>query len=338
MCSFGLREVCLGYEIIQDLMIKDHRLKLTLGLPKIQPRPPCPPRIYQKLYKYLDSALTAGACRSGRPARPSGDVGTSILSPAKPRTPVKPMPFKASNSSKRRSRHPNAFVSEVPRWVMPLIRHLCRAFGAPAAPHHVFAGVTSILTLPAPYRADHEGKKASSRQVNVSALVIMVYLLVSTRLSGASIPPEEFVRQRTLAVETIRSSGIDEAVKEVADGSDVVARIMGWGREISSNGWAELDWFANVPEGAGLSLDEGREERDEAPEDGEDDVRPSTSIVKHLDFDEDEDQSILRPGLGTMVCSNLALEARLSKRRCRIESTISASGGSLSTRNGRKVS
>ena len=34
-----------------------YRLKKRLNLPSITSRPPCPPRVYKKLYNYLASAL-----------------------------------------------------------------------------------------------------------------------------------------------------------------------------------------------------------------------------------------------------------------------------------------
>ena len=340
MCTSGMREVCSFPLSARDLRfyltdIKDGcRLKLSLGLPKIQPRPPCPPRIYQKLYKYLDSALSAGARRSGRPPKQT-EAPTS--SPVKPRTPAKSTPFKARTPKSRSSHGRQAFASEVPKWVMPLIRHLCRALGAPAAPVHVFAGVSSILTLPAPTQVNHESEKALLKPLNVSALVIVVYLLVSTRLSGAPMPPEEFVRLRTLAIETLRGSGVGEAVEQVSEESAVVGHITSWMREVSSNGWAELDWFANVPEGGGVSLDGGSENVDDSAGDGDYEWRHTSSIFKYLDVDEAEDENVLRPGLGTMVGVRTVLFiSKLIRHRCKTESTISASGASLSIRSGRK--
>ena len=285
-----------------DIIIEDIcRLKLTLGLPQIQPRPPCPPRIYQKLYRYLDSALTTGARRSARPSKPV--VDTIASSPFKPRTPTKPTLSKAHSSRGKTNSDQHTFAAEVPKWVMPLIRHLCKAFDAPAAPPHVYAGVSSILTLPAPKKADPKAGASSGEKVNVSALIIVVYLLVATRLTGVPTPPTEFVRQRTLAITTIKESDVSEAVEEVADEADAAARIMSWMREISSNGWTELDWFANVREGSGLTLEHQNQDVD-GEDDSEDEIRAqkqTTSIVEGLDFDEDEDPSILRPGLGTMV-------------------------------------
>lgn len=221
---------------------------------------------------------------------------------------------------------------------MPLIRHLCRALGAPAAPHHVFAGVSSILTLPAPNYEDRRTESDPVEQVSVAALVIAVYVLVYTRLSGVSMTPEEFIRQRTAAIEAIQGCGIQGAIDEASDGSDVVARVNSWMREVSSKGWTELNWFANVPEGCGLGLGTGPAGVDEVSGDEREDLLHSSSIVERLEVDDNEDYDVLRPGLGTMVGKAFVPQSKLIGSRCKTEWTISASDGSTNIRNGRKGS
>ena len=261
--------------------------------------------------------MTTGARARGRPPRQA--VETPTASPAKTRTPAKSTTSQSYASKFKPNSSQPADAREIPPWVMPLIRHLCKAFNAPAAPPHVFAGLSSILTLPAPGRADRKARLDQGENINISALIIVVYLLVATRLTGIATPPEEFIRQRTLAIAAIKSSEIPEAVAEVADGTDAAARIMSWMREISSNHWTELDWFANVREGSGLGLST---KPVDGEEDSEDEIRyhkPSYSIVEGLDFDEDENPDVLRPGLGTMVSltessasgqSSIAVDAR----------------------------
>lgn len=122
------------------------RLKQSLGLPKIQPRPPCPPKIYQKLYRYLDTALPAGTKRRGRPAKSIDQHGIPTSSPAKTRMPAKATPQKSLTTTARTIG--KARSAEVPSWIMPTIRQLCSKLGGPAAPPHVLAGVSSVLTLP----------------------------------------------------------------------------------------------------------------------------------------------------------------------------------------------
>lgn len=248
--------------------------------------------------------LAAGARRSGRPVRPpSGVTSTPTGSPAKPRTPAKAALLKSA-TPRRKANPQRAFASEVPQWVMPTIRHLCRALGAPAAPHHVFAGVSSILTLAAPCSDDNAASAGGLEDVNISALIIVVYLLVITRLTGSEMPAQEFTRLRGLAIAAMRESGTKEPIEEVADSDKVVASVQSWMREVGSKGWTELDWFANVIEGGGLGTREP--DAEEAIESDRDDDRRNDggadSIVGMMNVDfNDEDMNILRPGLGTMV-------------------------------------
>lgn len=218
---------------------------------------------------------------------------------------------------------------------MPVIRHICKALGAPAAPHHIFAGVSSILTLPAPNQEDRRTERDPVEQVNVAAVVIAVYVLVYTRLSGVPMTPQEFIRQRTAAIHAIQGSGIQEAIDEASNGSDITTCVNNWMREVSGNGWIELDWFANVSEGCGLSLDAGPGDADGLSGDDREDLLHSSSIVERLEVDDDENYNILRPGLGTMVGKAFVPESKLIGCRCKTEWTTSASGDSTSTRSGR---
>lgn len=188
--------------------------------------------------------------------------------------------------------------------MLPTIRHVCKALGAPAAPHHIFAGVSSILTLPAPRTGAEEASKEESSDVNVPALIIVVYLLVVTRLTGKEMSAQEFTRLRGLAIASIRESGIEEASEEAADSDSVITSIVSWMRDIGAKGWTELDWFANIGEGAGLEIAEpgDDDEAKEASELNEIDHEVADPLVGRMDISlDDGDASILRPGLGTMV-------------------------------------
>ena len=192
----------------------------------------------------------------------------------------------------------------MPKWVLPAIRYLCKALGAPAAPHHVFAGVSSILTLPAPRKVGEESSTNEASDVNISALIIVVYLLVVTRLTGKEMPAQEFTRLRGLAITSLRESGLKEAYDEVADSDGVIAGVVSWMRDMGAKGWTELDWFANVGEGTGLGVAEPGED-DEAIESSaldEIDHGATDQLLGRMDISlDDEDMNILRPGLGTMV-------------------------------------
>lgn len=199
----------------------------------------------------------------------------------------------------------------MPAWTMPAIRRLCAALDAPAAPPHVFAGVSSILTLPLPeleleLGATSQGLAAGEavgprKRDKVPALVIAVFLFVATRLVGRETSGGEYSRRKEIGIEALR--GVCGGEGEEIEGRDVD----GWVREIGSRGWQTLDWFANVREGSGLGLCEGGEE--EGSMDGEGNgkevelVEPVTPVRRKVQGMGVRNVNVatLQAGLGTMV-------------------------------------
>lgn len=193
---------------------------------------------------------------------------------------------------------------------MPAIRRLCAALDAPAAAPHVFAGVSSILTLPLP---QHDGPSTGStgkdggarKRDKVPALMIAVFLFVATRLVGRETSGGEYCLRKEVGIRALKGVGGEEG--EGIEGRDVDA----WVREIGARGWQTLDWFGNVREGSGLSDgeggngekeevmdDEGGEERVEVGEP----VTPVRRKVRELGTrDGNVNMGTLQAGLGTMV-------------------------------------
>ena len=68
MCEYSLRKVWspLVFELGLLLTIII-RLKQKLNLPKIEPRPPCPPSIYNKMFTYLETMLSKPPAKVERP-------------------------------------------------------------------------------------------------------------------------------------------------------------------------------------------------------------------------------------------------------------------------------
>ncbi|KAI9672039.1 MAG: hypothetical protein M1829_004583 [Trizodia sp. TS-e1964] len=237
------------------------RLKQILNLPKISPQPPCPPRVYAKLYAYLESAMPSRSTR--------GPYGAPTItpkpSPSKPRlTPSKPLSAPSTPSRKRKSglRHETAHP-EVPAWIMPTIRYLCKVLNAPAAPPHILAGVTSILTLPAPFLSNNTKAPHADKKDKIPALIIAVYFFIKTRLLGEAAEAGDYQAQRRLLMKILVAE--DSPAKDVQE-KIVTDDVDAWLREISERGWLRLDWFGNVVEGSGLEIhsDESEETQMEA--------------------------------------------------------------------------
>ncbi|KAL8974118.1 MAG: hypothetical protein Q9197_001631 [Variospora fuerteventurae] len=274
-----------------------HRLKPKLGLPKIQPRPPCPPKVYQKLHRYLQSALVTGARRTARKPKPT--------EPATPsRTPVTPRKTgltqsRTPASARAKRKRETVIRDEVPDWVMPAIRGLCKRFGAPIASPHVYAGVSSILTLAPPVAQDiNDLQFEKLRSLSIEALIISVYILVRIRLVGVGTDPNDYSVQRDDAVAAMTELRKDEKPSVVVDSSNVDA----WMRQINKGCWTEMDWFENIGEGTGLGLEALPRGTDGDDSDSGDVDEEEDPILARHRYDElASEKPFLQPGLGTMV-------------------------------------
>ncbi|KFY89612.1 hypothetical protein V500_05591 [Pseudogymnoascus sp. VKM F-4518 (FW-2643)] len=295
------------------------RLKSTLNLPQIEPRPPVPPRVYTKLYTYLSTALAARPQRTPKkverledaqpppskaktPARrksnPASTTTTGLPLPSRP-TPTKERSlaaFRPPKKSRKSELSHGGRGREIPAWIRPMVRGLCEELKAKGATAHVLAGVGSVLTLPTP-KPEKGDKKEKEK---IPALVAAVYVLVHTRLTGKEVNGKEYVALRRSILAGFNLLRYDakmvEKVEKEEEGeagwegyTDVVGKdVDAWLMQLSTRGWVGLDWFENIESGSGV---EGPQTRDEPMDDAEDE-----------DADEDDDgeeESIM--GLGTMM-------------------------------------
>jgi origin recognition complex subunit 6 len=300
--------------ISRPWLLKDTRLKQSLNLPQIEPRPPCPPRIYNKLYTHFSTILKAQK-RSRPPAAPK-DLPPSTPSKRKAPRSNQPTPLKDKPTPLRPVRQPrksllfsSSLPSDISAWIHPTIRHLCTSLHAPAAAHHILAGVTTILTTPSPVASEGSGK-GEDKKDRIPALLGAVYFFVRTRLQGVETSGKEYIEQREKVLE-----GLEQARKEVdakkgkGKGEDRDALFWkGWEdvgtgdvdaylQEISGRGWLDLDWFQNVIEGSGLELEQGVDE--EWLEDEE--MRKVEITRARLERKDALKRGVLMGGLGTMM-------------------------------------
>ncbi|KAI4284553.1 MAG: hypothetical protein L6R38_001319 [Xanthoria sp. 2 TBL-2021] len=273
------------------------RLKQSIGLPKISYRPPCPPKAYEKLYRQFDSALSTGARRSNR--------GTKLLEPVKPTrvsstTAWNSVKTSASTpySAGRKRKRELAILEQEPPWAMKAIRGLCKQVGAPAAPPHIFAGVSSILTISPPNQDSMtENDLERLRSLSVESLIVAVYIFVRTRLSGVKTDPSTFSSQRDTAL-TVLSQLRDGGETSAAIDSTSVHE---WMQEIKRGRWTELDWFANVGEGAGLGLDDAEATHVNESDRGDSDDDEPVVHGNREGRGHGPEKPYLQPGLNTMM-------------------------------------
>ena len=247
------------------LMVYRHRLKTTLNLPKIEPRPPIPPRLYSKLYGYFDRTLTASA------ARQRAKAGSARSTPSKA-LPERPTPRKEKSlEGFRANRTPKKGLKYVgnrerderlPRWLAPTVRALCRGMDAGKAVPHVLAGVESVLCLPCPEEEDETDDGHEKMERKIPALVAAVWFFVMTRLAGEETNGKEYLKQRKIVLDILGGVKDDVVVVEkVGDGEEgwvgwEVVRdkdIDAWLRDLPKRGWLQMDWFQNIVEGSGAN-------------------------------------------------------------------------------------
>lgn len=290
------------------------RLKQSLGLPKIQPRPPCPPKVYEKLYKFLDSTLPAGTKRHRR-ALVVNKAELSPKSVSNPKPIVKTTPTKQAIPRNRALRRLTA-PAQVPEWIMPAIRLLCQKLGAPAAPHHIFAGVSSILTLPSSTESNNTETSMDATK-KIPTLIMIVFLTVYARLTAMETPVDIFMDQKKRGSRILKDYMEQESVEEDEINDDDFDKLI---LLFGDRGWTQMDWFENITPGAGLGLDRIVEKSREAGSENEG-ATQQESILNFHDLDGNE-KDYLQAGLGTMVCYKIIRQGEESSDGCKMQDKV----------------
>lgn len=194
---------------------------------------------------------------------------------------------------------------------MPAIRQLCKRMSTPAAPHHIFAAVSSIL---------QSQDKEDANGLKIPALIVALYLLITTRLAGVDKKPAEYSMQRTYALNNLNELVESEVAHEVAEEVDIDDCMA----NIRDRQWTKMDWFTNIPVGTGVTGGmggEGKAADDTSSDEDTDAVQLLPVKRKELDTGKSADRVYLQAGLGTMVSleqcqpffeTNHSLDARSS--------------------------
>lgn len=133
--------------------------------------------------------------------------------------------------------------------------------------------------------------------MGVEALIVAVYILVRTRLSGVETDSRGYSQQRDKAVTVIRDLRSDAGSPVVIE----LASVDEWMRETKRGHWLEMDWFENIEPGAGLSVMEAQQKDSDASDDSEINGDESFLASKHRFDAYTAEKPYLQPGLGTMM-------------------------------------
>ncbi|ETI20899.1 hypothetical protein G647_07242 [Cladophialophora carrionii CBS 160.54] len=189
---------------------------------------------------------------------------------------------------------------EAPRYVMSLIRRLCRTFVTPLLAPHVYTGVCVVLKLdglwPPPLREDpahdvagEKEKEEKHLEEKITGLLVALYLMALTRMQKAS-KMTTAVYKATCA-RAVAVLGYHPGVKGVE----------GWIRRINQQGYARgQEWFGSVPErvfefdpNAGGDIVEAEDGEEDEGEDDEGDGQEGRPDGDHGEEEDDDDDLII---------------------------------------------
>ena len=281
------------------------RLKISLNLPPIEPRPPVPPRIYKRLYGHLDKILPASSTpghltpsskRRGPGNLPGGRPLPSRLTPSKetslaqfrntPKNGGGSTPLKLGRSSSTQtSKGPDKMYA----WIWPTLRFLCTELGKPQFAASIMTAMEEIVTP--------QGRRTTDTWVenNTVSLLGALYMYV---WRSASMPSEGFdqgmyVNARKQVVDTLKQSR--KAVR-IQDG-DKEGAWEGWHNVltkdldsaalwINRHGWLESSWAQGL---ASLAREDDAEQGPDGDNEASNDqpsrvTRADTMFQDRVDF------------------------------------------------------
>lgn len=279
------------------------RLKISLNLPPIEPRPPIPPRIYKRLYTVLDKVLP----NSSTPGRP----GASGLGTPRSRVPSRGTPTKETSLAAFRTPGkagtpsrlnlqgtPGKQDSALPQWLRPTVRHLCTSLGGSGGPDLAPTIIAGLEYIIAPYRRRTEDEWINS---HLAGLVGAIYWYVS--MSASLAPGEKMTAKTSKARYTSTRKDVlgflatarhevkipaARSRKDQVTEEEEIAFWKGWQdtirpsdideavTEVANRGWLNSDWYRSID-----YLRAQGEGEDDEPQDGvEDDITTTATLVQ----------------------------------------------------------
>ncbi|KAG9243892.1 origin recognition complex, subunit 6 [Calycina marina] len=229
------------------------RLKTTLDLPQIEPRPPIAPKLYKKLYTYFDKTLLPGISRKRR--RQNDDLEDRRPLPQRQlQTKGQTLDFR-TNRTPRKGLKYGRIDEKLPKWVGPAIRQICKETETPNAVQHVIVGVESVWFQPCP----NTERRDVVEKGHLAALVATIWSLVVSRLAeiDAGAITVKWVKQVLKLLNALKEN--DEVVKRIGltdetwEGYETTSQKehQAWLVEVNEN-WKEMEWWNNINEGSGL--------------------------------------------------------------------------------------
>ena len=300
------------------------RLKNRLALEIGKVGPPCGPRIYKRLYAFLDSSLAA------EPSTPrTKRVQDVAATPASGRSGRLAAAVKATPGSMgKRSRAAagqDSGASDLPGFTMPLVRHVCEADELPKGAMHVYTGVETVYRelqnaaqsaemrgagTPSKRTKSNEGDVGAGTsdvlpvptEEQVPALIVAVYLMVAQALRGQDGLSATKAQQKKAqtAVQTYFSIQENDTIT-------ITPRTLSKDTETylqaAKAGWTDMDWYKNLPSAQDIDTNDPDHTASSATPRNPPAKTPLRRKEKHSQpkiGGQEENPAGLLPGLGTM--------------------------------------
>lgn len=281
--------------------IPSPRLKTRLNLQKAPPRPPCGPRIYKKLYQYLDTTLSASADTTTPTATPTkqrtrdvfatptklgGGNGNGTPSKATAITPSRPLTgglnFATIGKQPVLVKDTGATMNDegVPGWISTTIRHICKNLEISAAIPHIYVGVATLLKSSSTASTTVSPTKAQARTPKTGRGVLdaAVSSRVATETENTVKIPALIIVVMLLVVKRMYPGNDNVNVRSVSHELVALGRVTSKRlREVmmecerleedekEMERWEGMEWFGNVPvgeEGGDVEMVDVRDELD----------------------------------------------------------------------------
>ena len=270
-----------------------------------------PPKVYKKVLGYISSALSATSTPSRGAAKFRNDISNSpLLTPSKTARPGPPSTPRTGKSSRVLSDHQRLEEEEVPEWIMPAVRALCKALKWPEAAPHVFAGISSVLKSQKELQAEIHTPSRKRKRIygnsaddiagariterDYAALITVIAFYAISELDIGS-EPHDSVQQRKLALKTLAKYDPQRPQRE----DDAIANIERLTQE-AQNGWLEMEWYRNISKNDDTNGHTAREVSRGVEDELADDSDAVITGRQAKKLMADDDAASFRGGFGTM--------------------------------------
>lgn len=293
------------------------RLANQLSLEVGKPVPPVKPRVYGKLKGYLDGVLEQKSRRGGDAATPTQNTAASTRTGQTRATPTsgvkraRPVDDEDAATPTAAAALPTAGTpasanQEVPDFVMPLIRAICKSNALPSlaplisvgatyavreiASRHAKRAVADEPSAKRRRRTPQSGKKMTEVEAPASeavpagkwpALCLALFLFTAAKSEGVDVQSDKMKVMREKGGQAVTSFCEDKRrvlPDDLRAQEGLESAVTFYMLEAEDCGWLEMEWFGNVPvREDGMDYQDGQ---DDVRSDDEEDTGPVTPRKK----------------------------------------------------------